>query len=95
MRDAERFLILFCLGGSVLAGGIHLTPWLIVPPLCFIGLLVAEDRAIHSRMGDGAWPSIGYARFLFGTNLYRAVRNSLLFAGLFAACSAMSDLLVH
>ena len=93
MRDTERALVVFCMAGSILAGALHFAPWLLVPPACFIGLLVAEDRAVHHRMGDGSWPSIGYARFLFGTNLYHAVRNSVLGAGLFAAASAATGML--
>jgi hypothetical protein len=93
MRDTERFLTIVCLGGSIIAGALHLTPWLLAPPLSFIGLLVAEDRAVHQRIGAGNWPSVGYARFLFGTNIYRAVRITLAGAGLFAAASGISSLL--
>ena len=40
--------------------------------------MVAEDYAVRQQIGIRTWPSEGYARFLFGTNLFRAVRNTLL-----------------
>jgi len=92
MRHIERLLTALCLAGSMLAGALHMTQWLLVTPLCFAGFLLAEDRLVRQKIGIRTWPSEGYARFLFGTNLYRAVRNSLLAATLFLIAAAASSL---
>ena len=88
MRQAERLLTGFCLGGSVLAGSLHQPQWLLVTPLCFAGLLMTEDRLVRRQIGVRAWPSEGYARFLFGTNLYRAFRNTVIGAAIYAIAAA-------
>lgn len=93
MRNVERLLTSACFGGSILAGAAHLPQWLLLPPLCFAAMLLVEDRAVHRRIGVRTWPSVGYARFLFGTNLYLAVRNSLFSAAIFAIASTASSLL--
>lgn len=92
MQNIERLLTVLCLGGSVIAGAEHLPQWLLVTPLCFAGLLVAEDHAIRQQIGVRTWPSEGYARFLFGTNLFRGVRNTLLSTGIFVAAAGVSSL---
>jgi hypothetical protein len=93
MRNIERLLTVLCFGGSVLAGGAHLPQWLLVTPLCFAGLMVAEDYAVRQQIGIRTWPSEGYARFLFGTNLFRAVRNTLIGTGIFIAAAGATSLL--
>jgi len=93
MRNIDRLLTGTCLGGSILAGVLHAPHWLLVTPLCFAGLLLAEDRQVRQQIGVRSWPSEGYARFLFGTNLYRAVRNTLLSALIFAIAATASSLI--
>lgn len=93
MRNVERLLTTACFGGSLLAGAEHLTQWLLLPPLCFTALLLVEDRAVHRRIGARTWPSVGYARFLFGTNLYLTVRNTLFSGALFAGAWTVGTLL--
>lgn len=93
MRQIERWLTGLCLGGSIVAGVIHAPEWLLVTPLCFSGLMVAEDRQVRHQIGGRAWPSEGYARFLFGTNLYRAVRNTFFSATIYAIASMAASLL--
>lgn len=94
MRIMERLLNGLCLGGAMLAGANHAPLWLLAAPICLVGLVIAEDRAVRGRIGYRTWPSAGYARFLFGTNLYLAVRNSLFCAAVFAAASMARSLLV-
>ncbi len=93
MRDLERLLLPVSMAGSLLAGIGHATIWIALPPLAFAALLIAEDRAVHRRMGTAHWPSVGYARFVFGTNLYRLGRNSVLSAAIFAIASGTTSLL--
>ena len=93
MRDVERVLIIGSALGSLVFGAQHFTPWLAAPALAFTGLLIAEDRAVNRRIGSGTWPSVGYARFLFGTNLYLTLRNTVLSAAIFAIASTVGSLL--
>ena len=93
MRDVERVLIIGSALGSVFFGAAHYTPWLVAPAFAFTGLLIAEDRAVNRRIGSGTWPSVGYARFLFGTNLYLTLRNTVLSAAIFAIASTVGSLL--
>ena len=93
MRRMERVLMAGSACGSLVFGAEHFTAWLFVPPLAFASLLIAEDRAVNRRIGTATWPSVAYARFLFGTNLYLAVRNTVLSAAIFAIASTASSLL--
>jgi hypothetical protein len=93
MRTTERLLLGLCFGGSVIAGAAHIPQWLLVTPLCFAGLTLAEDRAVRHRIGFRTWPSEAYARFLFNTNLYRTLRNSLASSALFLAAAAATSLI--
>lgn len=93
MRKVERLLTTACFSGSLLAGLEHVPQWLALPPLCFTVMLVAENRAVHRRIGIRTWPSVGYARFLFGTNLYLVVRNTLVSAAIFAGTSSLGTFL--
>ncbi|MDR3473217.1 MAG: hypothetical protein P4M09_16275 [Devosia sp.] len=81
-----------CVSGAALAGIGHAPQWLLAAPLCLLGLVIAEDRAVRGRIGNRTWPSVGYARFLFGTNLYLAVRNLVLCAAVFAIAAMASSL---
>lgn len=93
MRNTERFLTILCFGGSLLAGAEHISQWLLVTPLCFAGLTIVEDRAIRHRIGPRIWPSEAYARFLFNTNLFHALRNSVVSSAIFLAAAGASALL--
>ena len=93
MRDLERVLTATCFAGSLAAGIVHASLWLVLPPLAFAALLVAEDRAVHRQIGNSHWPSMGYARFVFGTNLYRLGRNTVLSGAIFAIASGTTSLL--
>jgi len=85
MRTMERLLAGMCLGISLVAGTYQSPQWLLLPPACFAGLLLAESYAVNQRIGTRTWPSVGYARFLFGTNLYLAMRNTVLCAAVYLA----------
>ncbi|HTJ56210.1 MAG TPA: hypothetical protein VL418_01420 [Devosiaceae bacterium] len=91
MRNTERLLATLCFGGSLIAGAEHVTHWLLVTPLCFGGFTIAQDRAVRHRIGYRTWPSEAYARFLLNTNLYRALRNSLVSAAIFLASASAAS----
>lgn len=92
MRMIERLLAGLCLGVSLVAGTCHSPQWLLLPPVCFAGLLLVESHAVNQRIGVRTWPSPGYARFLFGTNLYLAVRNTALCVALYLTVAAVTGL---
>ena len=94
MRNTERFLAALCFGGSLLAGAEHISQWLLVTPLCFAGLTIAQDRAVRHRIGTRTWPSEAYARFLFNTNLFHALRNSLISSAIFVAAAGVRSLVL-
>ncbi len=91
MRRIEKSLFAANLLGSAMFGWQHELGWLLLPPLAFIAFMLAEDRAVRQQIGTAVWPSPEYARFLFGTNLYRAIANSVLGAAIFAIASTMSS----
>ena len=93
MRTIERLLTGTCLGISLAAGSTHSPQWLLLPPICFAGLLLAESHAVNQRIGLRTWPSAGYARFLFGTNLYLAIRNTIFSAALYFAAAQGASIL--
>ena len=91
MRILERLLLAACWLGCLLAGPWHRPEWLLVMPAAFATLVLAEDRLVRRRIGARAWPSPAYARFVFGANVARLLRNVLIGAALFAAATeAMS-----
>ena len=92
MRNVERFLVLTNLAGSVMAGARHETTWFLLPLAAFSLYVALENRALRRRIGPRAWPSEGYARFTFNTNLYFAFRNLLLGGLAFAVASTAAEL---
>ena len=84
MRDSERVLVALNLSGSLAAGWSGLPGWFVVSGGAFLTYLVLEDRALRRRIGARAWPSEGFARFTFNTNLNFALTQMLLGGALFA-----------
>lgn len=84
MRDIERLLVVANVVGSIALGARHDATWLLIPLAAFGLYVVLADRALRRRIGPRHWPSEGFARFTFNTNLYFAVRHIGLGALLFA-----------
>jgi hypothetical protein len=93
VRDVERLLIGLNVAGSLIQGWRHELTWLPVPAVAFLVYVVIEDRALRRRIGPRAWPSEGYARFNFNTNLYFSLKQILLGSALFVAAGYASGLL--
>lgn len=93
MRDVERLLIAVNIAGSAVAGVLHQPIWF-VGPLAGFGLYVLlQDRALRRRIGPRAWPSEGFARFTFNTNLYFGLRHLFFGTLLFALAGNAASLL--
>ncbi len=92
VRDVERLLTAGSIAGSILAGLRHEPHWFLLLAAGFGLYLVIADRALRRRIGPRAWPSEGFARFTFNTNLYFTVRNLLLGAALFAVAGSIAGL---
>jgi hypothetical protein len=92
MRDIERALIGFNLVGSVVAGYRHEALWFPVAVAAFGLYVVVKDRALRRQIGDRAWPSEGFARFSFNTNLNFGLTHLILGALLFAVAGTVSGL---
>ncbi len=92
MRDTERVLIWFNLVGSLAAGYRHEPLWFPLAVAAFALYVVVQDRALRRRIGDRAWPSEGFARFTFNTNLNFGLSHLLLGALLFAVAGTISGL---
>ena len=92
MRDIERILVAANLAGSLVQGFRHDPAWFLVPLIGFAIYVVLADRALRRRIGPRAWPSEGFARFTFNTNLYFAVRHIGLGALLFALSGTLASL---
>lgn len=95
MHDRDRLIAKLMLAACAAGGLFHFVPVLLLPFLTSVVVLVLDDRDVHRRMGRSAWPSIEYARFLFGTNLYLVFRNTVFGAALFAVTSTGAALLGH
>lgn len=92
MRDIERLLALLSIGGSLLAGLWGNPAWFLLLATALGAYLVREDRALRRRISDRAWPSEGFARFNFNTNLYFCVRQLGLGALAFALAGSLRTL---
>lgn len=92
MREIERLLVVAGLAGSLIQGFRHDLTWFALMGLAFSLYVVLADRALRRRMGPRHWPSEGFARFTFNTNLYFAARNLLLGALLFALAGTVAGL---
>jgi hypothetical protein len=93
MLSTERLLVAFNLATCLIQGARHESGWLVVPLLVFTLYLVLEDRALRRRIGPRSWPSEGYARFAFNTNLFFVLTQLTAGAALFALASALSPVL--
>lgn len=93
MREIERLLVAANIVGSLVLGVRHDATWFLVSLAAFGLYVVLADRALRRRIGPRAWPSEGFARFTFNTNLYFAVRHIGLGALLFALSGTLAGLL--
>jgi hypothetical protein len=92
VREIERLMILANVGGSLLAGVFHDASWFVLLLAAQALHVVLADRALRRQIGARHWPSEGYARFAFNTNLYFAFRQLLLAAVLFASVGTLSGI---
>lgn len=92
MREIERLLIVASFAGSLIQGFRHDLMWFPLMAAAFGLYVVLADRALRRRIGPRHWPSEGFARFTFNTNLYFAVRNLLLGALVFAVAGTVAGL---
>lgn len=90
MRGIERILIGFNLLGSLVAGVRSETLWFAVAVAAFGTYVVIQDRALRRRIGSRAWPSEGFARFTFNTNLNFGLTHLLLGALIFAVAGTIA-----
>jgi len=90
VRDIERILIWFNVFGSLAAGYRHEALWFPIAIAAFGAYLVIQDRALRRRIGPRAWPSEGFARFNFNTNLNFGLSHLLLGALLFAVAGTIA-----
>jgi len=95
MRDIEKALVVANLAGSTLLGLRQDPSWFVLALAAFGLYVVLADRALRRRMGPRHWPSEGFARFTFNTNLYFALRHLLLGAVVFAAAGLLASLVGH
>jgi len=84
VRDIERLLVAANLSGSLLMGIRHDPAWFPIQLAAFALYVVLADRALRRRIGPRHWPSEGFARFSFNTNLYFAACQISLGALAFA-----------
>ncbi len=93
MRDIERTLVLANLAAGAMLGFRHDPSWFVLALVSFGFYVVLADRALRRRIGPRHWPSEGFARFSFNTNLYFALRHLLLGALVFAVASSFAGLI--
>ena len=91
LRNVERILILANIAGSLVAGWHGQTGWLPLSAAAFAAYLFIEDRTLRRQIGAGHWPSAGFAKFSFGTNLYIALKNIIFGALLFVLARAAAS----
>jgi hypothetical protein len=93
LRDIERTLVVGNLVSSLVLGLRHDPAWFVLAMAGFGLYVVLADRALRRRVGPRHWPSEGFARFTFNTNLYFAVRHLFLGALLFVVAGMFSGML--
>ncbi len=93
MREVERLLVVANLAGSMVMGLRHDAAWLVIPLAGFGLYVVLADRALRRRIGPRHWPSEGFARFTFNTNLYFAACHILLGALLFVVAGTFAGII--
>lgn len=84
MRDGERLLLALNFLGSIGAGWTGTPLWFAISGSVLAAYVILEDRALRRRMGPRHWPSEGFARFNFNTNLNFALTQMLLGTVMFA-----------
>lgn len=92
VRDIERVLVAVNLAGSLLMGLRSDPSWFVAAAAGFAAYVLLADRALRRRIGPRHWPSEGFARFSFNTNLYFAARHLLLGALVFAIAGTFASL---
>ena len=92
MQDVERILVRLNLLGSAVAGVRNEPLWFLAAAMAFGAYVVVADRALRRRIGSRAWPSEGFARFTFNTNLSFSLSHLLLGALVFAAAHTAASL---
>jgi len=90
VRDVERVLVGANVCCGLLAGLRHEPLWLLVTVAAFSAYVVIQDRSLRRRIGPRAWPSEGFARFNFNTNLNFGLSHMLLGGVLFAASDTVA-----
>ena len=93
LRNVERILIVANIAGSLVAGWHGQPGWLPVSVVAFAAFVFIEDRALRRQVGIGHWPSAGFAKFSFGTNLYIALKHILFGALLFVLAGTAASAL--
>jgi hypothetical protein len=93
MRKLQRLLVVGSICGSLTYGWQHAAWWLVVPPLAFSTLILAEDRQIRIRRSFGEVISSGHGRHILGSNLAVLVWNTALNSAIFAAMGMAAALL--
>lgn len=92
MRDIEKLLFVGNLAASLVLGFRHDPAWFVLALAAFSLYVVLADRALRRRVGPRHWPSEGFARFSFNTNLYFALRNLLLGALVYMAAGTFAGI---
>lgn len=90
MRSIERLLIAANLAGALIQGVRNEPAWFAVALAGFALYVILADRALRRRIGPRAWPSEGFARFAFNTNLNFALCHLLLGTLVFALAGTLS-----
>lgn len=89
MRMVERTLVVANISSSLVLGFWHVPIWFALLGTTFLLYVLLADRALRRQIGDRHWPSEGYARFAFNTNLYFAFCQLVLGSVLFAAAGTL------
>jgi hypothetical protein len=93
VRDIEKVLVAANLAGSLLMGFRSDPAWFVVATAGFAAYVLLADRALRRRIGPRHWPSEGFARFTFNTNLYFALRHLLIGMLVFAVAGMFASLI--
>ncbi|WP_417310096.1 hypothetical protein [Devosia sp.] len=89
MRDVERILVCLNIAGALWLGARHNSAWFVLAVVGFGLYLTITDRLLRRQISERAWPSEGYARFAFNTNLYFALKHLMLGAIVFAVSGSL------
>ena len=95
MREVERLFTVAGVAGGLWFGFRHSAIWFAIVGAALVLYVVIADRALSRQIGPRAWPSEGYARFAFNTNLYFAFCQLLLTGTLYALAGTISGMLAN